>query len=82
MPQNLQAFIWILGVALIAVLLGIVGFLLKDKLGSILEQVKGLRDDLKRLFEREEQNAKDIVDLKGEIRTIKETCKLKCPIEG
>jgi hypothetical protein len=68
---------WVFGI-----LVASVGFLIKYAMDRNTNEVKGLRDDIGRLFEREEKSSKELVAVQENIKRIDERCNRHHPVEG
>lgn len=76
---------WFVGILLsvVGLCFSVIGFLIKIAMDRNTEEIKGLRSDVSRLFEKSDMNAQNIIDVKGDIRvvnndirTINERCRL------
>jgi hypothetical protein len=74
MPSTLQAFIWVFGLGVIGLLLTVVGFLIKDKLDSIMKVMVEFRADVIELFKEDKRKLEIISEIKGHNLAKAELC--------
>lgn len=61
-------------VAVVGLLVSVSGYLGKRAMDKNTDEIKGLRGDVGRLFEREEKTGLDMVAVQGDIKRIDERC--------